>query len=302
MQSDPQVLVLVTDLDNTLWDWFAIWYAGFTSLLDALIAESGVDRATLETEIRVVHQTNGTSEYAPELLLPLLPSLRRNDSPGAVLERYDPAVHAYHRARKAAERLYPHVLETLTKIRGSGCLIVAYTESQAFVTSQRILRLGLDGVIDHLYSPPDHELPADTSRGDLRRYDAGHYELKRTRHSNTPAGERKPSAEVLQSILDDVGASASSTAHVGDSRMKDVAMAQAVGVSDVWAKYGEVQTHPGYELLRRVSHWPDKDVEQEKQVALEDRIKPTFVLTQGFNELLEVLTPSPPVEGQNRDE
>jgi hypothetical protein len=31
--------------------------------------------------------------------------------------------------------------------------------------------------------------------------------------------------------------------------MKDVAMAQTVAVLDVWASYGEVQTHPGYFLF-----------------------------------------------------
>lgn len=286
-KDNKPVAVLVTDLDNTLWDWFAIWHAGFSALVDALVVHSGIERTTLEAEIRVVHQANGTSEYAPELLLPLLPSLRGDDDRDVLLQRYDDAIHAYHSARKAAVTLYPHVLQTLTQVHDTGCLVVAYTESQAFVTTQRILRLELDGVIDHLYSPPDHELPPEVSLGNLRRYGDDRYELKRTKCSNTPAGERKPSPAVLKSILADVGAPASSTAYVGDSRMKDVAMAQAVGVRDVWAKYGEVETHPGYPLLRRVSHWPDEDVEQEQRIAAEDSIKPTYVLPKGFYELTD---------------
>lgn len=46
--------------------------------------------------------------------------------------------------------------------------------------------------------------------------------------------------------------------------MKDVAMAQKVGVVDVHAAYGVVQHRPEYDLLRRVSHWTADDVECER--------------------------------------
>jgi phosphoglycolate phosphatase-like HAD superfamily hydrolase len=246
-----------------------------------------VARSVLEAEIRVVHQANGTSEYAPELLLPLLPSIARGQERQSLLERYDPVIHAYHSARKAALRLYPRVLETLAGIRDSGCLVVAYTESQAFVTSQRILRLGLDGTIDCLYSPPDHDLPPDVTLESLRRYEDQQYELKETKHLHTPAGERKPSPEILKAILTEVGATPSTTVYIGDSRMKDVAMAQAVGVVDVWAEYGEVQSHPGYPLLRRVSHWSDEDVERERRISSEESIQATHTLESGFYELTD---------------
>ena len=41
----PQLLI--TDLDNTLWDWFAAWYESFSALLDGLVALSGVERTVL---------------------------------------------------------------------------------------------------------------------------------------------------------------------------------------------------------------------------------------------------------------
>ena len=33
--------VVITDLDNTLFDWFEIWYQSFTALLDCLAKDSG---------------------------------------------------------------------------------------------------------------------------------------------------------------------------------------------------------------------------------------------------------------------
>lgn len=56
--------VLITDLDNTLWDWFDAWYQSFSALLDGLQAVTGFDRELLEAQIRVVHQRRGTAEYS----------------------------------------------------------------------------------------------------------------------------------------------------------------------------------------------------------------------------------------------
>jgi hypothetical protein len=55
--------VLITDLDNTLFDWFQIWYQPFHAMLCELIKISGVPRNTLIEEIKTVHQEHGTSEY-----------------------------------------------------------------------------------------------------------------------------------------------------------------------------------------------------------------------------------------------
>jgi FMN phosphatase YigB (HAD superfamily) len=284
------VAVLILDLDNTVWDWFAMWHSGFSALLQGLVDESGVVQTTLEREIRAIHQEHGTSEYAPELLLPALGSLQDGSSREELLAKYDETVHAFHKARKESLRLYPGVLDTLLTLRDVGVLLIAYTESQAFVTTQRLLRTGLDGILDYVYSPPDHELPEDVSREELRRYDPEAYRLKLTKHSHTPPGAKKPNEAVLKAILADFNASSTSTLYVGDSRMKDIVMAQAVGVQDAWAKYGEVQNHPGYELLRRVSHWPDDDVENERIIAQEDSVVPSHVLTRGFHEIREQFT------------
>ncbi|KNX36091.1 hypothetical protein VV01_01275 [Luteipulveratus halotolerans] len=56
--------MLITDLDNTLWDWFEAWYQSFSALLESLETLSGVDRLVLEGQIKDVHQRRGTTEYS----------------------------------------------------------------------------------------------------------------------------------------------------------------------------------------------------------------------------------------------
>ena len=132
--------VLITDLDNTLWDWFAAWHESFVGMLDRLSELSDVPRDVLETEIRAVHQLRGTSEYSN--LLNELPSLSARDSDFTPLEIYDDAVHVLNHIRKKATSLYPLVKETLERLRNHGVTVVAYTESVAYWAEWRIKHTG----------------------------------------------------------------------------------------------------------------------------------------------------------------
>lgn len=279
--------VVITDLDNTLWDWFAPWHESFSAMLGRLSEMSGVPQAVLETEIRAVHQLRCTSEYSN--LLNELPSLISRAGNSTPSEVYDDAVHVLHKIRKSATTLYPKVKQTLQRIRSSGVTVAAYTESVAYWTEWRIKHTELDGIIQYLYSAPDHDLPAGTTIEQLRRRSSDEYGLKLTIHRHVPRGEVKPNPDILASILKDLGCDPKDAVYVGDSLLKDVQMAQQAGVLDVHASYGEAQHKPEYELLRRVSHWPDAIVTREKQLIGNPLIKPTISLSHGFYEILPLL-------------
>lgn len=283
------VSLLVTDLDNTLFDWLGIWHASFSAMLEKLVQDSGVSRQTLEREFRTVHQKHGTVEYA--FALGELPSLGLAPDDDPVI-RFGAAIQAFREARRASMRLYPSVMETLAAVRKGGSKIVGYTESFAFYSAYRLRRLDLDLLLDALYSPADHDFPETLTPADIRTYPANHYDLRRTRHHHTPPGERKPNPDILCSIVESVGAELDATVYVGDSLMKDVMMAQDAGIADVWAKYGYSPERPEYELLKRVTHWTDADVRREKQLSSRE-VRPTYVLENSFSELLELFEFSP---------
>jgi FMN phosphatase YigB (HAD superfamily) len=279
-----RISVLITDVDNTLYDWVDSWYHSFSAMLRVLVEQSGVPQETLEREIRVIHRGHGTSEYA--FLIEELPSLQKQHPDADLAELYRSAVRAYRQAGDESLRLYPTVLETLWAIKEQGSLIVAYTESMAFYTAYKLRNLGLDGVIDYLYSPPDHDLPAGFSADQAHKYPLEMYELKATIHRHTPRGMTKPSAAILQEIIRDLGASPDSVLYVGDSLMKDIPMAKDVGVYSALARYGEAQRRPEYDLLRRVSHWTDEDVAREREVLSRPTAAPTVHLHRSLAELL----------------
>lgn len=285
--------LLITDLDNTLWDWFEAWYESFSALLDGLVTQSGVDRTVLEEQMRTVHQSRGTTEYSN--LVRELPALVEVAAPQDPAKLYDAALHAQNSRRRATTRLYPGVAAGLRSLKHAGIRIAAYTESGAFWTEWRIKHTGLDGVIDILYSSPDHDLTAGVDSSDLRsgHYDEQHYGLRRTQHRHVPHGVLKPNVEILRSILDEQRCAPSEAVYLGDSLMKDIVMAQAAGVLDVHAEYGLVQHREEYDLLRRVTHWTDEDVARERALATpQGEVTPSIVCHQGFADVLPAFGPA----------
>ncbi len=277
--------VLVTDLDNTLFDWVDLWYSCFTAMLREITNISGIPVDKLKPAIRQIHRKHGTSEYS--FLIEELPMLREKFHGCDLMKVFAPAIEAYRSERRNRLRLYPSVAETLLKIKGRGTLIVGYTESMAFYSNYRLRRLGLDGVIDVLFSPADHDSPEGLTKEEIRKYPASHYQLRYTTQEHTPKDSRKPDPAVLNSIIIDLNLPKNDCVYVGDSLFKDVAMAQDAGVDDVWAKYGEAQHREEYELLREVTHWTDDDVQREKRIRERD-VQPKYTLEHSYSGMLEI--------------
>jgi len=285
-----RVTVVILDLDNTLFDWVEIWCQSFRAMLDELVQHSGIEREILLSDFKAVFTRHATSEYA--FAIEELPSLQAKHPGENLAQLYDPAIHAYRSARKSALQLFPDVEETLQKLKDAGCLLVGYTESMAYYTHYRMRKLGLDRILDYVYSPEDHDLPQQTTREQIRMYPMDEYTLRRTKHRHTPKGELKPNPDILLQIIRDVAASPDEVIYIGDSLMKDVSMAREAKVTDAWAKYGIAQDRPEYELLRRVTHWTESSVEKEKGLS-EDIVKPTFTLSDSLADVLPVFNFEP---------
>ncbi|EKO3468445.1 HAD-IA family hydrolase [Vibrio fluvialis] len=275
--------VLITDLDNTLFDWFSIWYASNSAMFDKVYEITGLSSDVILPEVKKIHQEHGTAEYA--FLLQNLPSLlAMYGSEDGINEALDEAIHAFRSERRKHLRLYPTVEDTLKTLKNIGVLVIAYTESKSYYTSYRLKKLGLDNYIDYLFSPPDHELPEELGSGTK-------FSFSLTKPKHTPEGETKPNPKLLLDIINDLGADVEDCVYIGDSEMKDIEMAQQACVTDVFARYGTTHFEnnaEGYELLRAVTHWTDEDVEREKRIKENyHHIPPTYTV-DSFSELLEI--------------
>ena len=275
---------LILDLDNTIFDWFAVWFASFDPIYQEILRATQMPPSDVEAAIRRVHQHRRTSEYT--FLLEEIDILADMRKAADIRTTFASALHDARAARDQNLKLYPSVFRCLWDIKQKGTKIVAYTESMGFYSAYRLKRFGLDGVIDVLFSPEDHDTPVGISLDKLRHLPDDFYELQVTETKHTPPGELKPNPRVLLDIIKSVGAKAERCAYVGDSLFKDVAMARDVGIFDIHAHYGESQRKPEYALLQRVSHWTEDDVRREAKITAEGHgFKPTAILKDTFAEV-----------------
>jgi FMN phosphatase YigB (HAD superfamily) len=122
--------LLITDLDNTLYDWVSFFTPSFRSMVNELTGLLDVREETLLNEFKAVHQHYGNSEQPFAVLE--LPSLKRRLSGLSrqeILERIDPALHRFNSTRKQTLALYEGVFETLAELQSSGVKIVGHTEA-----------------------------------------------------------------------------------------------------------------------------------------------------------------------------
>ncbi len=263
MLDKPQKSAVITDLDNTLFDWFDIWRSTFIPMLNKTIEITGIPKASLVEEIKAIHQKHGTAEYA--FVLQELPCLlKKYGSPERIMMVLDPAIYAARSSRIEHLSLYKGVYDTLSELRAKRIKVIAYTESKQWYTQYRLKRFGLDHFIDHVYSPEDHEISA------IREGERIKFEFDHTKFSYTPTGEEKPNPELLTRIICEQSLDKSECIYIGDSEIKDIAMANNAGVTSVYAKYGTDHFNDNrkddYELLRQVTHWTEEVVEAERKL------------------------------------
>jgi phosphoglycolate phosphatase-like HAD superfamily hydrolase len=282
---NPTKSVLITDLDNTLFDWFTIWYESFNALISKTSEITGIEREILIQEIKPIHQLYGTAEYAFVLeKLPSLQKIYKNDK-NILLRELDEAIHASRSARMTHLKLYKGVYDTLSELRSRRVRIIAYTESKEWYTKNRIKKLGLDYFIERLYSPEDHTVPIKNDRRTIIKFE-------NMIHYHTPPNEKKPNPALLLEIIKSCKVSPEDCVYVGDSELRDIDMAYNAGVTSIFAKYGTTHfsdVSKGYELLRQVTHWTEEEVENERQLKLQGTKHKADFEIDNFSELLEII-------------
>ena len=105
-----KISVVITDLDNTLFDWVNQWYHSFDSMIDKIVEIGNFDKELILKEAKIIHQKYGTSEYSH--IIEELPSLKAKDPDKNLVELYRTAIVAYQKSRKQYLKLYPSVFQS----------------------------------------------------------------------------------------------------------------------------------------------------------------------------------------------
>src|SRR5512133_2830625 len=111
--ADVTKRVLITDLDDTLWNWLDIWYSAFYPMFQEILRVTGETEATLISVIKSIHERRGTSEYT-FLIQEIEQSFGRQSDFETIRHKYGAAFHAFRKGRKEAQKLLPGVSSTLS--------------------------------------------------------------------------------------------------------------------------------------------------------------------------------------------
>ena len=266
---------LITDFDNTLFDWFDNWYEAFNGALCYIFEQCpNLDKKEFLLDIKNIHVEHNTTEY-----LNVFYEISELQKYKTILNFHEVCSYAtvLREELKAKHlHLFCNVLETFKYLKQNYYKIVLFTESEAYSTSLRIKALKLDGIVDYIYAPPAKNFGnTDLVYTKLISFDKqSHY---------------KPNKKNLEKILNDLHLKHENCYYIGDSLIKDIKMAQNANIKDIYAKYGEnYKKRPEYELLKNVTFWKDSLVKAEEKSNERD-IKPTFILKNSFKEILKVL-------------
>lgn len=277
--------LIITDLDNTLYDWVTFFASAFYSMIAVASQVLNVPEDVLIEECKIVHQQHHDSEAAFSLLeTPTVAQRFGHLSRSEQAKALDPAFHAFNRERDRTLRLYPGVQETLKYLR-ERVAVVAHTEASAVNALFRLGKLGVGDSIRVLYAlgQTGKGHPDEPRMAEYRKFlgDMGRVRILRE-------DERKPNPQVVLDICKDQGVSPERALYVGDSVARDIGMAKAAGAWAAWAKYGTKYDAEHWARLVRITHWTPADVERAQRAQRDyGEARPDRVLSEGLSEILQ---------------
>lgn len=276
--------LLITDLDNTLYDWVSFYAQSFEAMLNKLVEILGVPRYELIEDFRKVHVKHGNSEYPyATLQLDCVQRIFPLHSDKELLLILDDAFHAFNSMRKKTLKCYPGVRETFIELQKKGVKIVGHTEAPVRNAIYRLEKLDLIKYMKHLYAPQDRyfeELNV-SSKNWIASYGDFVFKLKEN--------EKKPNPQLLRDICDREGVSLKEALYIGDSLVKDISMANGAGIDSVFASYGKQHERKYWDILVSITHWSDYDVKREIELKNAYSLEKPRYKIEKFEDILKLL-------------
>lgn len=276
--------LLITDLDNTLYDWVGFYIPSFLAMIAELSRLSGHTEDDLKAAFKRVHQRHRSTEYAFAIEeLDILGGERNGNSVSERLSKYAPAIHAFRDQRSKLLRLYSGVAETLEQCKKNGMIVAAITDTTTYYASRRLEQLGIDHLFDVLCAPADPGVPGKIDPRAVRKYADARYEVAVP--VVLPSDElSKPDPRLVDRLISYVGVERSEAILIGDSMYRDISMARRAGVWDVHAAYGTQVDPSFYRELLLITYLTPTDVYGKEM----DLVTPTFKIN-AFPELLAII-------------
>lgn len=281
-----QYRALITDLDNTLYDWYAFFIPAFYAMVSEAANIINCTDAELIDEMRQVHVRYGDVEHPFALIrTSLVQEKFRHLSDEEKIRALDSAFHIFNRIRNENLKLFPTVRETLSNLKKEGVIIVGHTDSRSLAAVGRLDKLGIIEFFDTIYCQSRHE--SDHPIANRQAY--WEAMLLKVKVRELPSHQKKPHPQVLEDIFLSENIRPDESVYVGDSKSRDILMAKHAGVYSAWAKYGAWKNKDFYDRLIAISHWSGKEIQEEIAYSAEAKdVSPDLILNDRFGEVQQL--------------
>ena len=278
--------VLITDLDNTLYNWMDYFAPSFRGMLHALSRQMHIDEETLYAQFRKVFARTGSVEYAysiQEL------DACKNLTDAEVQKVVELGRGAFRRVRQKNLVPYDGVPETLQWASENGVEIIGISNAPLFHVMRRLTNLHIDKYFLGLAAWEGNLMPENKFFTEIDEKVRTNAYRSRVRKSwGFSNAELKPSKTGYMKVITDLGVDVKKVYVIGDSVAKDIEPAMELGAVGIWAKYGLAFQKKNYETVLKITPWTDKHQEQ----AYKRKTREPDHTVNSFQELRNIITPS----------
>lgn len=278
MMIDTQQTILITDLDNTVYDFVHVHATAFRTLLHIVSKAIEVGEPELKSECKRIATGYGSldlQDYVFDLVLHSPKILERGED---FLKKLENDVRVgFDRTRLKYLVPYEGISETFRRLSNGGVKIIGLSNAPFVISYYRLGRLGLRQYLSGLvaWEGPlfSHDHPNRNRRIEQRTRFSRSFSSGFFRDGLLLRDELKPSMAGFKVILNRFGDNARYFT-LGDSISKDLAPATNLGMTTVWARYGTLLDEKSLKTLLEVTPWTAEEIANHNQI----NIKPDYVI------------------------
>lgn len=198
------IKAIIFDFDNTLMDFMKMKRAAVEAAVDAMI-DAGLTykKAEMVEKVYQIYSKEGIEDQA------IFDKVLQKEFGKIDYKILASGIIGYRRAKEGTLALYPHVQLTLTRLTGLGIKMAVVSDAPRMPVWLRICGLGLQHYFDTVVTSED-------------------------------SGVKKPHAKPFLMALEKLGSQPSETIMIGDWVERDMVGAKGVGLTTVFARYGDL--------------------------------------------------------------
>ena len=263
----PPRVAIITDLDNTIYNWVDSFAPSFRGMIHALADYYKlVTEDELLNKFRELFQTHQSLEYQVQASeLPFF----KNVSADEVKRINSIMFGAFKNVAKGSGpgglRLYEGGMEFFTWAYSQGITLVAITNAPLKIAKQRLISLGVSRFYTAIAAPEytDSKKTVESNntlgrQEQLLKVDMPDYVTSDKNFDliyKLQPDELKPSMTGYEKVFRDLHKKWDIVFVIGDSLQKDLAPAKRLGAKTIWARYGTKIEKRNLETLLKITPW-----------------------------------------------